>query len=112
MSSYEDLIDKICKDNCYILDFQATQTVRNLANSLIDVRDGNTDNFDKILECLKLIHEEITTEINLLNKNDSDYIIHLDYFEWIKNGIIASINRLNNVQIDVANLSINQIEDV
>jgi len=112
MLSNKELLDQICNDNDYLLTFQVTQASKNLAKALIDVRDGITNNFEKTLECLKLLDDEITNSVNALNTNDKDYAISLSYLEDVRYGVTTSINRLNNVQMDVANLSINEIENV
>jgi hypothetical protein len=79
MSKYKNLIDEICQDNEYVLTFQATQESKNLAKSLIAIRDGKVDTLDDLLDKINVFITRLQKDITECGDDE----IHKDYLEEI-----------------------------
>jgi hypothetical protein len=73
MSKYIKLIDEICNDNDYVLTFQATQEARNLAKSLIALRDNKVDTLDDLLQTINIFIDKLYKDIDE-EIDDKDYL--------------------------------------
>jgi ribosomal protein S6 len=87
----EELLNNICQDNNYILEFQATDKTKQLAQEIIKLRKGIIYSINEVYNCIIDLINELNSEIKITKD-----AIYRSYLRDILYGLEKSRDRIDN----------------